>query len=261
MFSVVLIRIIFFYTSKISIFQCSVFFQIVSHCSRGRGCRVWARRPSYLSFCPCFPGTLKHNQDHSTWAAQLILDRGEVWTKLGAPGMFQASPYLQVTSLCGPALVFSLSASADSTFLCFVARDNSSSEDLDILLLPSVNKNTLEGNKAFPYLLLPLAPVQEQNWGSRNCICVEVSHRNLITWPITSNRLCCNFRTDTCNGYTVDLFFFFFEQNLGRKKNQWCYASKYGVCHLPVSRAWEWNASISSRLIQLLKRCCKIFTS
>lgn len=78
--------------------------------------------------------------------------------------MFQASPYLWVTSsLCGPALVFRLSASTDSTFLCFVAQDNSSSEDLNSLQLLSVNKNTLEGNKAFSYLLLPLAPVQEQN--------------------------------------------------------------------------------------------------
>lgn len=236
---------------------------LFSHCLPlflGGECRVWAQSPSYLSFSPRFPGTLKHNQEHRTWAAQLILGHGVVWTKLGAPGMFQASPYLWVTSsLCGPTLVFCLSASTDSTFLCFVAQDNSSSEDLNSPQLLSVNKNTLEGNKAFSYLLLPLAPVQEQNWGSRNCICVQVSHHSLITWPITSNRLYCNFRTDTCNGYTVDFFFFWAES--WKEKYQWCYASKYGVCHLPVSQAWEWNASISSRLIRLLKRCCKIFTS
>lgn len=85
--------------------------------------KVWAQRPFYLSFSPPFLGTLKHNQDHRTWAAQLIVGC-VVWTKLGAPETFQASPYLCMTSsICGPALVFFLSASTDSIFLCFMAQD------------------------------------------------------------------------------------------------------------------------------------------
>lgn len=71
--------------------------------------------------------------------------------------MFQASSDLCVTSSsCDPAMVFSLSASTDSIFLCFMERDNSSSEDLNSLLLHLVNKNTLEGNNHFLTSFFPL---------------------------------------------------------------------------------------------------------
>lgn len=125
--------------------------------------KVWAQRPSYLSFSPPFLNTLKHNQDHINLGCTTLILGHVVWTKLGAPGMFQASPDFWVTSfLCGPALVFSLSASTDSIFLCFMPQGNSNSEDPNSLLLYSVNKNTLEGNNHFPPSFFPLSPFKNK---------------------------------------------------------------------------------------------------
>lgn len=142
--------------------------------------------------------------------------------------MFQASPDLCITfSICGPVLVFSFSASTDSISVCLLAQASSSSEDLNSLLVPSVNKNTLEGNNHFPTTFFPLPPFKnkvEAPGVAFLCRC------HATTWSpdLTRGRLYCSFRIDTRNSYAMD---FFEKQNLGRKKlvvlckQIWCVSS------------------------------------
>lgn len=134
----------------------------LSCCSVAQKVRFEDRdNPTFLP--PPFLSTLKRNQDHINMGCTTLVLGCVVWMKLGAPGMFRASPDLWVTSSsCGPASVFSLSASTDSIFLRSMAQHNSSLENLNSLLLHLVNKNTLEGNNHFPTSFFPLPPFKNK---------------------------------------------------------------------------------------------------
>lgn len=131
-----LICILFFCDSRIGGFQWSVFFQTF-RLSVGSEGKDWTQRASYLSF-PFLPEhTETQPESHNLGLVRVV------WNKMGASGIFQVSPGLCITfSICSPVLVFSFSASTDSISMCLPAQANSSSEALNILLLPSHLKET-----------------------------------------------------------------------------------------------------------------------
>lgn len=143
-----LIYFLFFYTSKISIFQyclfsdCLIFLcSVVGQQGLGMG--------TTLPFL--FPSLLEHTE-HTGYCSS-----NSFWSSRHVSG----SPRFEWLHLSVVLPWPSLSASTDSIFLCFVAQDhedNSSSEDLNSLLLRSVNKSTVKGKNHFPTSFFPLPP-------------------------------------------------------------------------------------------------------
>lgn len=144
-----LIYFLFFYTSEISIFQNCLFSD-------------WSPFPSFCSWIARF-----EHRDH--FAFPFPLPPGAHWTHwvlfskliLELQACFGVPQIWLISSVCGPSLVSSFCLNRQHFLLCFVAQDhedNSSSEDLNSLLLHSVNKSTLEGKNHFPTSFFPLPP-------------------------------------------------------------------------------------------------------
>lgn len=136
-----LICILFFYTSKMGTSQCSIFFS-QSHFPSLCGWTTMFGRAPWLF--PILPESYWTHNWYQILFSKIIL-------KL--QGYFRILQ-IWVSNLSVVLPWPSLSAWIDSILLCFMAQsseDTCSLEDLDSLLLHLVNKSTLEGSNSFRF--------------------------------------------------------------------------------------------------------------